>query len=100
MTNLQSTGPLRGRDPQSLRVRMNNLQYKVPGLYQNVDQGILPALFAATSPDAQGGAYYGPSGFQEVTGGPAPAKVPKRALDAADSARLWSVSEALSRVSF
>jgi NAD(P)-dependent dehydrogenase (short-subunit alcohol dehydrogenase family) len=100
MTSLQSTGPLRGRDPQSPRVRMNNLQYRVPGLYQNVDQGILPALFAATSPDAEGGAYYGPSGFQEVSGGPAPARVPKRALGAADSARLWSVSEALSGVTF
>ena len=100
ITSLQSTGPLSGRDPHSLRVRMNNLQYKVPGLYQNVDQGILPALFAATSPDARGGAYYGPSGFQEVHGGPAPASVPRRALGAADSARLWSVSEALAGVSF
>jgi NAD(P)-dependent dehydrogenase (short-subunit alcohol dehydrogenase family) len=100
MTSLQSTGPLRGLDPHSVRVRMNNLQYKVPGLYQNVDQGILPALFAATSADARGGAYYGPSGFQELRGGPAPAGIPKRALDATDSARLWTVSESLSGVTF
>jgi NAD(P)-dependent dehydrogenase (short-subunit alcohol dehydrogenase family) len=100
ITHLQSTGPLRGRDPQSLRVRLNDLQYKVPGLYQNVDQGILPALFAATNPDALGGAYYGPSGFQEITGGPAPASVPKRALSDADSSRLWTTSEALAGVTF
>jgi NAD(P)-dependent dehydrogenase (short-subunit alcohol dehydrogenase family) len=100
ITNLQSTGPLRGRDPASLRARLNGLQYKVPGLYQNVDQGILPALFAATSPAAVGGGYYGPSGFQEVTGGPTPARVPKRALNDADSARLWTISEALSEVTF
>jgi NAD(P)-dependent dehydrogenase (short-subunit alcohol dehydrogenase family) len=100
ITNLQSTGPLRGRDPASLRARLNGLQYKVPGLYQNVDQGILPALFAATSPDAVGGGYYGPSGFQEVTGGPAPASVPRRARDEADSARLWTISERLSGTTF
>ena len=100
ITNLQSTGPLRGRSPESLRARLNGLQYKVPGLFQNVDQGILPALFAATSPDAVGGGYYGPSGFQEVTGGPAPAGVPKRALSDANSSRLWVLSEALSGVKF
>lgn len=76
------------------------LQYKVPGLYQNVDQGILPALFAATSPEAIGGEYYGPSGFQELAGGPAPAGVPKRALSQANAERLWTVSEGLTGVSF
>ncbi len=100
ITNLQSTGPLRGRSPDSLRARLNGLQYAVPGLFQNVDQGVLPALFAATSPDAIGGGYYGPSGFQELTGGAAPASVPKRALNAADSARLWTISEQLSGVAF
>ena len=100
ITNLQSTGPLLGRNPDSLRVRLNNLQYRVPGLYQNVDQGILPALFAATSVEAVGGAYYGPSGFQELSGGPAPATVPKRALNPADSERLWTISEQLSGTTF
>jgi NAD(P)-dependent dehydrogenase (short-subunit alcohol dehydrogenase family) len=100
ITNLQSTGPLKGRDPKGLRSRLNHLQYRVPGLYQNVDQGILPALFAATSPDAVGGGYYGPSGFQELAGGPAPARVPKRALNPEDSKRLWAVSEELSGTTF
>jgi NAD(P)-dependent dehydrogenase (short-subunit alcohol dehydrogenase family) len=100
ITNLQVAGPLRGHAPDGLRARLTRQQYKVPGLFQNVDQGILPTLFAATSPDAVGGAYYGPSGFQEVTGGPAPASVPKRVLSDADSARLWTVSEELSDVTF
>jgi len=100
ITNLQVTGPMRGRKEDGMRARLNRLQYRVPGLYQNADQGILPALFAATSPDAVGGSYYGPSGFQEVTGGPASASIPKRALSEADSARLWEVSEALSHVNF
>ena len=99
ITNLQSTGPMRGRE-DSLRARLNHLQYRVPGLYQNVDQGILPALFAATSPDVIPGGYYGPSGFQEITGGPAPAAVPRRARGDADSERLWNVSEALNGFHF
>lgn len=100
ITNLQTTGPLRGHDPDGMRARLLRAQYKVPGIYQNVDQGILPALFAATSPGAVGGAYYGPSGFQELTGGSSLAKVPKRALSRADAARLWAVSEGLTEVSF
>jgi NAD(P)-dependent dehydrogenase (short-subunit alcohol dehydrogenase family) len=100
ITNLQVAGPLRGHPDDGLRARLVRQQYKVPGLYQNVDQGILPTLFAATSPDAAGGAYYGPSGFQEVTGGPGPASVPKRAQDDANSARLWTISEQLSGVKF
>jgi NAD(P)-dependent dehydrogenase (short-subunit alcohol dehydrogenase family) len=100
ITNLQVAGPMRGYRQDGMRARINRLQYRVPGLYQNADQGILPALFAATSPDAVGGAYYGPSGFQEVTGGPSPANVPKRALSEADSTRLWQVSETLGGVEF
>jgi NAD(P)-dependent dehydrogenase (short-subunit alcohol dehydrogenase family) len=99
-TSLQSTGPLYGRNPAGLRSRLNDLQYSVPGLYQNVDQGILPALFAATAADAIGGSYYGPSGFQELAGDAAPAAVPKRATGRADSIRLWTVSEQLSGVQF
>jgi NAD(P)-dependent dehydrogenase (short-subunit alcohol dehydrogenase family) len=100
ITNLQVAGPLRGYPADGARARIVRQQYKVPGLFQNVDQGILPALFAATSPDAAGGGYYGPSGFQEVTGGPGPASVPKRAQNDADSAHLWTLSEQLSGVNF
>jgi NAD(P)-dependent dehydrogenase (short-subunit alcohol dehydrogenase family) len=100
ITNLQVAGPLRGHPADGARARIVRQQYKVPGLFQNVDQGILPALFAATSPDAAGGGYYGPSGFQEVTGGPGPASVPKRAQNDADSAHLWTLSEQLSGVNF
>ncbi|MDQ1563235.1 MAG: hypothetical protein QOI14_186 [Actinomycetota bacterium] len=99
ITNLQLSGPMRGRE-NGLLARLGHLQYRVPGLYQNVDQGILPALFAATSPAAVGGAYYGPSGFQELRGGSAPARVPSRAKNAADSERLWAASEQLAGVIF
>jgi hypothetical protein len=49
--------------------------------------GILPALCAATSPQAGGGAFYGPRGFYELAG-------------EADARRLWEVSEELTGVSY
>jgi NAD(P)-dependent dehydrogenase (short-subunit alcohol dehydrogenase family) len=100
ITNLQTTGPLQGVSSSSVRARLVRLQYRVPGLYQNADQGVLPALFAATSPDAVGGGYYGPGGPLELTGAPAAAKVPARARGLADAARLWREAEGLTGVSF
>ena len=54
-TNLQSTGPT-GIMKAFLAVG-NRL------LAQNAEQGALPALYAATAPDVDGGDYYGPDGF-------------------------------------
>jgi hypothetical protein len=61
--------------------------------------GAVPTLYAATSPDAVGGGYYGPQGLNEMRGGDVgPAKVAKRALDQAVAARLWGVCETLTGV--
>ncbi len=70
-----------------------------PLLGQSAAAGALPVLFAATSPDAQGGFYYGPSGMF-LNGPPAPARLPPRAKDAAVAARLWATSEQLAGVVF
>ena len=59
-----------------------------------------PILFAATSPQAKPGAYYGPGGFGELRGAPAPALIMPRARDAATAARLWDISEKLTGTSF
>ncbi|MGK6318900.1 SDR family oxidoreductase [Sphingomonas sp. DT-204] len=72
----------------------------LPFLFQPADRGALPTLFAATSPEAQPGAYYGPDGIAEMRGYPTSAKVPPQALDQAVAARLWQVSETLTRVRF
>ncbi len=41
----------------------------VIGIVLNTDsEGALPTLYAATAPDAQDGGYYGPAGFQEMSG--------------------------------
>ncbi|MES2027549.1 MAG: SDR family oxidoreductase [Pseudomonadota bacterium] len=69
-------------------------------LSHSAANGALPTLFAATSPHAQKAGYYGPSGFYELKGPPAAAKIMPRAKDAAVAARLWDVSAELTCVSF
>jgi hypothetical protein len=94
ITNLQTTSP----GTTGLAARIIRIMYHVPFMWQQVDTGILPALYAATSPDAAGGGFYGPSGFGELRGEAAVAKMPEQALDTAVSSRLWDVSERLTRV--
>ncbi|WNG14102.1 SDR family oxidoreductase [Cystobacter fuscus] len=69
-------------------------------LFQPAAQGALPTLFAATSPEAKAGAYYGPDKMMEVRGHPTLAKVPPQAEDKTAAERLWRVSEELTRVAF
>lgn len=98
-TNLQSTGPNLGRASTSPSFALR-LSYMIPGFWQDIDQGILPALFAATSPSAIGGAYYGPDGFAELTGLPKTARIPRRAKDDATAQKLWEISEQLTGTHF
>lgn len=62
--------------------------------------GALPIVFAAVSPDAVGGGYYGPGGIGEMTGAAANAKISKAGQDRDVAARLWDVSLELTGVSF
>lgn len=63
-------------------------------------QGAIPTLFAATAPGAVGGAYYGPTGTNEMRGPLGLATVPAVAQDATTAARLWDASEALTGARF
>jgi NAD(P)-dependent dehydrogenase (short-subunit alcohol dehydrogenase family) len=69
-------------------------------LFQPAARGALPTLFAATSPHAQGGAYYGPDKLGETRGYPSAARVPAPAEDRHDATRLWIASETLTGVAF
>ena len=100
ITNLQITGPTHNGASARVFLALNEASHSVGWIWQQIDQGILPALYAATSPAAAGGGYYGPSGFGELTGGPAPAKLPPRSLEEMDARRLWSISEELTNVNF
>jgi len=101
LTNLQTTGPTLGRGSSTLLERVGmQVTRMLPGFWQEIAQGALPTLYAATSPLAVGGGYYGPGGFAELTGMPAVAKIPRRARNEQTAQRLWQVSEQLTSVSF
>jgi NAD(P)-dependent dehydrogenase (short-subunit alcohol dehydrogenase family) len=74
--------------------------FAAPFFGQSAADGARPILFAATSPKAMPGAYYGPGGIGELRGAPAPALIMPQARDAAGAARLWDVSEKLAETSF
>ena len=71
-----------------------------PFLGQSGAEGALPTLFAATAPEAKGSAYYGPGGWAELTGPVSVSKLSTAARDPAVAARLWDVSQELTRVHF
>ncbi|VIO73329.1 Fatty acyl-CoA reductase [Bradyrhizobium ivorense] len=75
-------------------------RYLQPLMSHSAAAGALPTLFAATSPAAEGGGYYGPNGFYELKGPPAPARIMPQARDAAVAERLWDISAALTGVPF
>ena len=69
-TNLQISGPSHGREKPSLSERFYKFSWRfLPFMWQEIDEGILPALYAAASPGAEGGAFYGPRGIGELAGG-------------------------------
>ncbi len=68
-------------------------------LLNTAKQGALPALQAATDPEAQGGDYYGPYGFVEATGATSGRAVATAtARDPLLAARLWEVSKDMTGV--
>ena len=71
-----------------------------PLISQSAADGALPTLFAATSPEATPGGYYGPSHRFEMKGPPKRARVAQAARDTAAAAKLWEVSEELTGVRF
>ena len=101
-TNLQISGPSHGREKPSTMERFYKFSWRfMPFMWQEIEEGILPALYAAAAPQAEGAAFYGPRGIYEVAGGGAvPDKVPARAQNEADNRRLWEISEQLTGVTY
>ncbi len=56
-------------------------------------QGALPSLYAATSPDVQSGAYYGPGGCFELRGYPKKVKSSRGSQSRSVASKLWRLSE-------
>jgi NAD(P)-dependent dehydrogenase (short-subunit alcohol dehydrogenase family) len=90
-TNLQTAGASLGRD-KPRRAPGTGLPL-LPS--QAVEQGTEPMLYAATSPHARNGDYYGPNGFMELVGSTRQARLNRRMRDATTAARLWAMAEEL-----
>ncbi len=96
-TDLVANGPQSGGN-KGIVDRL--MKVVAPLFSQNAAAGSLPTLYAATSPRAHGGAYYGPDGFFEIKGAPTIASIASQAKDTIVAARLWTVSEELTGVRF
>lgn len=95
-TDLIANGP--GGGKPGVKGRLLDVGFRL--FAQSAADGALPLVFAAASPDAEAGGYYGPTGFGEIKGLPGPSRVMPQAQDAAAAARLWAVSETLTGVAF
>jgi NAD(P)-dependent dehydrogenase (short-subunit alcohol dehydrogenase family) len=91
-TNLQTAGASLGRGKPK-RTLLNSRLNIMPS--QAVGPGTEPLLYAATSPDAVNGGYYGPGGRFGLVGPTTTVRPPRRARDAATAARLWAEAERL-----
>jgi NAD(P)-dependent dehydrogenase (short-subunit alcohol dehydrogenase family) len=69
-----------------------------PLVGQDVSDGALPILRAATDPHARGGQFYGPDGITGLRGHPQAIRSSKKSHDRAVQRRLWAVSEELTGV--
>src|SRR4051794_22576939 len=95
-TNLQAVGPQQsGNKVMGLLMNLGNVAFG-----QSADDGALPQLYAATAPDVEGGAFYGPSRMMETRGAPKRVNSTSRSKDLSLAARLWSVSEDLTDIRY
>ena len=83
-----------------LQVHWQMVRALNPFIGQKPEMGALPALYAATAPDVQGGDYYGPDGWLELRGHPTKVQSSDKSHDAAVAAKLWVVSEGLTGVRY
>lgn len=65
---------------------------------QGVERGSEPLLYAATSPDAISGAYYGPNRFFGMVGSTTIVAVPRSGRKIGLGTRLWEMAEELTGV--
>ncbi|GAB3604888.1 SDR family oxidoreductase [Conyzicola nivalis] len=99
-TNLLAARPEVGRTEDTREVRIIRWLSARGVVVGTVDSAKLPALLAATTPDAKNGGFYGPQGLGNLGGAPGEQKLwaPLRSAD--DAKKVWEVSEELTGVSF
>ncbi|MFE6931385.1 SDR family oxidoreductase [Streptomyces sp. NPDC057699] len=94
-TSLLAARPEVGRAQDTLGVRLIRALSARGIVVGTVRTAQLPALHAATSPDAVGGGFYGPSGPGHLGGPPAEQKLYGRLRGTEDARRIWEISEEL-----
>ncbi|MBO1332606.1 SDR family oxidoreductase [Streptomyces sp. VRA16 Mangrove soil] len=99
-TSLLAARPEVGRSSDTLGYRVIRAFSRRGILFGTPQTAMLPALYAATSPNARGELFYGPKGPGNVGGAPAQQTLfrPLRSTD--DAERMWQVSEELTKVRF
>ncbi|MDG5819454.1 oxidoreductase [Natronococcus sp. A-GB7] len=95
-TNLQYRGP----EQRGSRLRMAAMKLTNEIIAQPSATGALPTLYAATAPEAEGGAYYGPSGLASIRGTPERQASSERSYDEETARWLWAVSRDLTGVTY
>lgn len=86
----------------STELQRHSLMFRIlnPLFSQNVENGVLPTLRAATDENAKAGDYFGPSGFQELKGAPIIVKSNEISYNKVNAKRLWDLSEKLTGIKF
>lgn len=92
-TNLFAAGPGSG---SGFKARL--VPWAIMLVGQSDAQGSWPTLYAATSPEAKGGHFYGPDGFRQMRGYPVEVRAEQQAYDEVIAAKLWQVSEEMTGV--
>ncbi|SDK04217.1 oxidoreductase [Natronorubrum texcoconense] len=90
----------RGIEGRGSRIRLLGRRLMNAVLAQSAEKGALPTLYAATAPDAAGGAYYGPGGLLDMRGTPERQASSERSYDRGTARRLWEVSSELTGVTY
>lgn len=67
----------------------------LPWFGQEPREGSSSSLYAATSPEAEAGEYYGPSGIGAMRGTVTKLSIPAAVKDVEKAKKLWEISEKL-----
>ncbi|MEB8336145.1 SDR family oxidoreductase [Streptomyces endophyticus] len=99
-TNLLAARPEVGRAKDTRGVRLIRTLSARGIIVGTVHTAQLPALYAATSPGAERGRFYGPRGLGHMGGPPAEQKLYSRLRGTEEAQRVWRVSEELTKAPF
>ncbi|WDZ93027.1 SDR family oxidoreductase [Nocardiopsis sp. HUAS JQ3] len=99
-TSLLAARPEIGRGEDTPYIRRIRALSARGILLGTLETSKLPALMAATDPAAKRGALYSPSGLGRLGGPPSEQRLYPPLRSAQEAARVWQVSEELTRVSF